>query len=48
MGQVQRVFYFHVSAGWVGMLGFMVAAIAGVVYLRTGRPRMGYRRAVCG
>jgi heme exporter protein C len=37
MGQVQRVFYFHVSAGWVGMLGFMVAAIAGVVYLRTGR-----------
>jgi heme exporter protein C len=37
MGQVQRVFYFHVSAGWVGMLGFIVAAIAGVVYLRTGR-----------
>ena len=21
MGQVQKVFYFHVSAGWVGMLG---------------------------
>jgi heme exporter protein C len=37
MGQVQRVFYFHVSAGWVGMLGFMVAAIAGIAYLRTGR-----------
>jgi heme exporter protein C len=37
MGQVQRVFYFHVAAGWVGMLGFLVAAIAGVVYLRTGR-----------
>ncbi len=37
MGQVQRVFYFHVSAGWVGMLGFLVAAIAGIVYLRTGR-----------
>jgi heme exporter protein C len=35
MGQVQRVFYFHVSAGWVGMLGFLVAAIAGVAYLRT-------------
>jgi heme exporter protein C len=33
MGQVQRVFYFHVSAGWVGMLGFLVAAIAGIVYL---------------
>ena len=35
MGQVQRVFYFHVSAGWVGMLGFLVAAIAGIAYLRT-------------
>lgn len=36
MGQVQRVFYFHVANAWVGMLGFMVAAIAGVVYLRKG------------
>ncbi len=36
MGQVQRVFYFHVSTAWVGMLGFMVAAVAGIAYLRTG------------
>jgi heme exporter protein C len=36
MGQVQRVFYFHVANAWVGMLGFLVAAIAGVAYLRTG------------
>ncbi len=36
MGAVQKVFYFHVAAGWVGMLGFLVAAIAGVAYLRTG------------
>jgi heme exporter protein C len=36
MGQVQRVFYFHVAAGWVGMLAFLVAAIAGVVYLVKG------------
>jgi heme exporter protein C len=36
MGQVQRVFYFHVATAWVGMLGFMVAAIAGVFYLRRG------------
>jgi heme exporter protein C len=35
MGNVQRVFYFHVSAGWVGMLAFLVAAIAGAVYLVT-------------
>ena len=34
MGQVQRVFYFHVATAWVGMLGFMAAAIAGVAYLR--------------
>jgi heme exporter protein C len=36
MGNVQRVFYFHVAAGWVGMLGFLVAAIAGIIYLVKG------------
>jgi heme exporter protein C len=36
MGQVQRVFYFHVANAWVGMLGFLVAAIAGVAFLRKG------------
>ena len=35
MGAVQRVFYFHVSVGWTGMLGFLVALVAGIVYLRT-------------
>lgn len=39
MGQVQKVFYFHVAAGWVGMLGFLVAALSGVVYLRTHEAR---------
>lgn len=33
MGQVQRLFYFHVSTGWLGMLAFFIAAIAGIVYL---------------
>jgi heme exporter protein C len=33
MGAVQRVFYFHVATAWVGMLGFGVAGIAGVMYL---------------
>ncbi len=33
MGAVQKVFYFHVAAGWVGMLSFLVAAIVGVIYL---------------
>lgn len=35
MGNVQRVFYFHVSAGWVGMISFMLALVAGIFYLRT-------------
>ena len=33
MGDVQRVFYFHVATGWVGMLGFIGAAVAGIIYL---------------
>ena len=35
MGQVQKVFYFHVAAGWTGMLGFFVAFVAGIAYLIT-------------
>jgi len=37
MGNVQRVFYFHVASGWVGMLSFMAAAISGIIYLRSGK-----------
>jgi heme exporter protein C len=33
MGEVQRVFYFHVAAGWVGALAFVVAAVAGGIFL---------------
>jgi heme exporter protein C len=33
MNYVQKVFYFHISNAWVGMLGFIVAAVAGVIYL---------------
>jgi heme exporter protein C len=33
MGQVQRLFYFHVATAWVGMLGFILAAVAGIIYL---------------
>ena len=35
MGNVQKVFYFHVASAWVGMLSFMVAGIVGIVFLRT-------------
>ncbi len=33
MNYVQKVFYFHISTAWVGMLGFMVAAFSGIAYL---------------
>jgi len=36
MGEVQRVFYFHVSSAWVGSLGFAVALVAGILYLVKG------------
>lgn len=39
MGAVQRVFYFHVSAAWVGLAAFMVTFVVGIIYLRTGNPR---------
>jgi heme exporter protein C len=39
MGEVQRVFYFHVSAGWVGALAFLVTAVGGAVYLIRGNRR---------
>ena len=35
MGEVQRVFYFHVATAWVGMLGFIAAAVVSIIYLRT-------------
>ncbi len=35
MGDVQRVFYFHIGTAWVGLLGFIVAALTGIIYLIT-------------
>lgn len=35
MGMVQKVFYFHVASTWTGMLGFLLAMVASVAYLRT-------------
>lgn len=46
MGEVQRVFYFHVAVGWVGMLAFLVTAVAGVIYLRRGEMRWD-QLAIC-
>jgi heme exporter protein C len=39
MGDVQRVFYFHVAVGWVGALAFLVTAISGALYLARGERR---------
>ncbi len=33
MGDVQRIFYFHVASAWVGFFGFFVTFAAGIVYL---------------
>jgi len=35
MGNVQKVFYFHVAASWTGMLGFLVATIEAIAYLKS-------------
>lgn len=40
MGKVQKVFYFHVAVGWTGMLGFLVATVASIFYLKTGNLKL--------
>jgi heme exporter protein C len=39
MGDVQRIFYFHVASAWVGFFGFFVTLLAGIGYLVTHRRR---------
>jgi heme exporter protein C len=34
MGNVQRIFYFHVGSAWVAAVAFFVALLSGVFYLR--------------
>ena len=35
MGDVQRVFYFHIGTAWTALLGFILAAVLSVIYLIT-------------
>jgi heme exporter protein C len=35
MGEVQRIFYFHVPSAWLSFTAFVVTAVAGGVYLVT-------------
>ncbi len=39
MGDVQRIFYFHVPSAWVGFLSFGVVFAASIQWLRTKRSR---------
>lgn len=34
-GQPQRIFYVHVPVSWLGMLAFVMMAVAGALYLKT-------------
>ena len=35
MGNVQRVFYFHIGTAWTALLGFLFTAVLSVIYLVT-------------
>ncbi len=39
MGDVQRIFYFHVASAWVGFAAFAVTAVCGALYLGKVAPR---------
>src|SRR5690606_1870764 len=39
MGEVQRIFYFHVASAWNAFLAFIVVAAASIAYLLTRQPR---------
>jgi heme exporter protein C len=39
MGDVQRIFYFHVASAWVGFFAFFVTFLGGIGYLVRGERR---------
>ena len=39
MGDVQRIFYFHVPSAWMALLGFFICFLASLFYLATRKPR---------
>lgn len=46
MGEVQRIFYFHVPAAWIAFLAFFIVFLASIAFLRSGQARWD-RLAVC-
>ena len=39
LGVSQRIFYFHVPLGWIGMVSIMVVAVASILHLVTGKQK---------
>jgi len=39
MGDVQRIFYFHVPSAWVAFLAFFIVCIASIAFLRTSNEK---------
>jgi heme exporter protein C len=35
MGEIQRIFYVHVSSAWIAFLAFFIVMVASIAYLRT-------------
>ena len=42
MGDLQRIFYFHVSSAWVGYLALFVAFVGSLLFLLRQELRWGY------
>src|SRR5690349_16768993 len=47
-GEPQRIFYFHVPVSWVGMLAFVVMAVAGILYLKSKDERWDWIARAAG
>ncbi|MDA2933880.1 cytochrome c biogenesis protein [Acidobacteria bacterium AH-259-D05] len=47
MGEVQRIFYFHMGAAWNAFLAFFGVFVAGLVYLISRRPSWDQLAAAC-
>ena len=39
LGVSQRIFYFHVPLGWIGMVSIIVVAVGSILHLYTGRQK---------
>jgi len=51
MGDVQRIFYFHVPCAWISFLAFAVVCFCSILFLRRGTPhwdRLAYSAAEIG